>query len=47
MNTATATPPRIYELKIRTLGRKAQAASPDSAKKRDKINKKNQRVTKR
>ena len=34
MNTAAATPPSIDDLKIRTLGREAQAASPVSAEKR-------------
>ena len=37
MNTAAATPPSIDDLKIRTLGREAQAASPVSAEKRAEL----------
>ena len=37
MNTATATPPSIDDLKIRTLGREAVAASPVSAEKREEL----------
>lgn len=37
MNTAAATPPSIDDLKIRTLGREAQAASPVSSEKREEL----------
>lgn len=37
MNTAAVTPPSIDDLKIRTLGREAQAATPVSAEKREEL----------